>query len=92
MKLAALFSAVLSTFALTALAQDAAPTTVTVMESETYGPYLADAEGNSLYLFIDEEAEAGAERMTEGVRPNAAPCSGGCLEAWPPAHRRGRSR
>lgn len=84
MKLAVLFSAVLTTFALTAFAQDATPVTLTVTESETYGPYLTDAEGNSLYLFINEEAEAGAERMTEGVRADAAPCSGGCLEAWPP--------
>lgn len=74
----------LAMFAPTAFAQDAAPVTVSVMESEAYGPYLTDAEGNALYLFIDEEMEASAERMTEGVRANAAPCSGGCLEAWPP--------
>jgi predicted lipoprotein with Yx(FWY)xxD motif len=78
----------LAMFSMAILAQDAAgPVTVTVAESEEYGPYLADAEGNALYLFVNEEMEMmdmGEEGMTEGVRENAAPCEGGCLEAWPP--------
>ncbi|MEX2534161.1 MAG: hypothetical protein WD273_01055 [Trueperaceae bacterium] len=67
-----------------AFAQDQGSTSVEMMESEEYGPYLTDAEGRTLYLFINEEGEAGDERMTEGVRMNAAPCAGGCLNAWPP--------
>lgn len=60
------------------------PVTVTVMESEEYGPYLTDADGRSLYLFVNEEMEMGEEAMSEGVRENAVPCTGGCLQAWPP--------
>lgn len=83
MKVKLVLAALLAAFALLALAQESA--TLNVMESETYGPYLTDAEGNSLYLFINEEMMSeDPERMTEGVRSNAAPCAGGCLEAWPP--------
>lgn len=80
-----LLIAATSFFALS-LAQDqmSSPVTVTVMESEEYGPYLTDAEGRSLYLFVNEEMEMGEETMSEGVRENAAPCTEGCLQAWPP--------
>ncbi len=87
MKLKALLLLILASFALAALAQDAAPGPITLMmmESEEYGPYLTDAEGNSLYLFVNEEMMSeDPERMTEGVRSNAAPCMEGCLQAWPP--------
>ena len=68
-----------------AFAQDQGSTTVTAMESEEYGAYLTDADGRTLYLFINEEMESSdPERMTEGVRSNAVSCTGGCLEAWPP--------
>jgi predicted lipoprotein with Yx(FWY)xxD motif len=82
MKLRVFALALLSLFVLAALAQEAV--TVTVAESEEYGPYLTDAEGRALYLFINEEAEADEATMTEGVRANAAPCREGCLNAWPP--------
>jgi predicted lipoprotein with Yx(FWY)xxD motif len=72
----------LCALAVVAQAQDAP--TVMVMESEQFGSYLTDGEGRTLYLFVNEEMEAGEERMTEGVRANAAPCAGGCLQAWPP--------
>lgn len=82
---------ILAAGALVALAQDQAQgqqaegaATVMVTQSDEYGPYLTDGQGRSLYLFINEEAEAGEERMTEGVRANAAPCTEGCLQAWPP--------
>lgn len=75
----ALFVALTSAFA-----QEMTPVTVTVAEHEVYGPYLVDADGNSLYLFIDESVEADATPMMEGVRANAAPCTEGCLNAWPP--------
>jgi predicted lipoprotein with Yx(FWY)xxD motif len=59
--------------------------TVNVMQSETLGSYLTDADGNSLYLFVVEGMESqDSERMTEGVRSNAAPCVDKCLEFWPP--------
>jgi predicted lipoprotein with Yx(FWY)xxD motif len=58
---------------------------VKVMESEALGSYLTDADGNSLYMFINEDMDAqDPERMTEGVRSNAAPCADKCLEFWPP--------
>ena len=67
-----------------ALAQDGASTTITTADHPEYGTHLTDAEGQSLYLFVDENAEAtDPDRMTEGVRSNAAPCEGGCLENWP---------
>lgn len=67
----------------TAFAQSTA--TVTVMENEGLGTYLTDAEGRTLYLFVNEDMESEAMgAVTEGVRSNAAPCAGGCLEAWPP--------
>ena len=82
-RLLTLIAVLLAALAASAVAQDAP--TVTLAEHETYGSYLADAEGNALYLFVNEEAEStDPERMTEGVRSNAAPCAGGCLEAWPP--------
>jgi predicted lipoprotein with Yx(FWY)xxD motif len=86
MRLKLLLGAIFATAALfvVAQAQDATTPMVVVMESEQYGPYLTDGDGRTLYLFVNEEMEAGEERMTEGVRGNAAPCSGGCLEAWPP--------
>jgi predicted lipoprotein with Yx(FWY)xxD motif len=56
----------------------------TVMESGQLGPYLADGEGRTLYLFVNEELEGqDPARMTEGVREAAVSCTGECLEAWP---------
>lgn len=68
-----------------ALSQEAGgELSVNLAENEQHGQILTDAEGRTLYLFVNEEAEdAGAERMTEGLRPNVAPCVGGCLENWP---------
>lgn len=86
MKTRIMFAALLALGALiVAFAQDGSPTSVTAMESEEYGSYLTDADGRTLYLFINEEMESSdPERMTEGVRSNAVSCTGGCLEAWPP--------
>jgi len=45
---------------------------VAVAENDALGDYLADEDGLSLYLFVDEEG-------------NPAPCTtDGCLGAWPP--------
>lgn len=83
MNLKLLVLSLLALFMAAAFAQDTAAT-VTVSESEEYGPYLTDAEGNALYLFIDESMEMAEGTMSEGVRANAASCTEGCLEAWPP--------
>jgi predicted lipoprotein with Yx(FWY)xxD motif len=68
------------------LGQDAAgPVVVQLGEHEQYGGILTDDAGRSLYLFVNEALEAGdAETWSEGVRANAAPCVGGCLDSWPP--------
>lgn len=80
----ALVAGALMVLAGLALAQDAS-TTVNTAEHEQYGSHLTDAEGNALYLFVNENAEATeGETMTEGVRSNAAACEGGCLDNWPP--------
>ena len=57
---------------------------VSVAESEQFGPYLTDSQGNALYVFVRNDVEAGTETMSEGLRENVAECTGGCLEAWPP--------
>lgn len=77
----------LAAFALPAFgqSQDGGEVTIQTEESEEYGAYLTNADGETLYLFVNEEAaDQGSERMTEGVREAAAPCTGGCLQAWPP--------
>lgn len=53
-------------------APEAAAVVLTVVESEEYGEYLADAEGRALYLFTSDE---GADGST---------CTGDCVQAWPP--------
>jgi predicted lipoprotein with Yx(FWY)xxD motif len=59
--------------------------TVNLTEHEQFGGILTDEAGRSLYLFENEELEAeDADRMTEGIRSSAAPCTGGCLDNWPP--------
>jgi predicted lipoprotein with Yx(FWY)xxD motif len=61
------------------------PVTVSVTEHEQFGEILVAEDGRSVYLFVNEEAEADDdERMTAGIRSNAAPCAGGCLDNWPP--------
>jgi predicted lipoprotein with Yx(FWY)xxD motif len=61
------------------------PAVVNVMQNYKLGSYLTDSDGNTLYMFINEDmASEDAERMTEGVRSNAVSCTGECLEAWPP--------
>ena len=44
---------------------------VRIAEHETYGPYLTDAEGQSLYLFLNDA-------------PYTSNCTGDCAENWPP--------
>ncbi|SFH06779.1 Predicted lipoprotein with conserved Yx(FWY)xxD motif [Palleronia marisminoris] len=61
-------------FAGAALAQDAA--SVTVAESGDYGQYLADAEGNALYLFTNDT------QATNGTEASIS-CEGDCLQNWP---------
>lgn len=63
--------------------------TVSVGQNVKLGSFLTDADGNALYLFVNEEMlgadpDMGAERMTSGVRSEAAPCADKCLEFWPP--------
>ncbi len=67
-----------------AIAQDA-PVSVMVGQNDKLGSFLVDAEGNALYMFINEEmVSEDPERMTSGVRSNAVSCTEGCLVAWPP--------
>lgn len=86
MKLRVVLGAILALGVLVgAFAQDQGSISVVAMESEEFGPYLTDADGRTLYLFINEDVESSdPERMTEGVRSNAVSCTGGCLNAWPP--------
>ena len=87
MKIGTILGILLTTVMLWAVAQEqtAATASVMVTESEVYGPYLTDVEGRSLYTFVNEEmATDDPERMTEGVREAAAPCTDNCLEVWPP--------
>ena len=49
-----------------------APALVTVAESEGVGSHLVDAEGRSLYVFLEDS-------------PGTSACEGPCLDAWPPA-------
>lgn len=82
MKLKIIMATLLTAFCMSVFAQDAVM--VTVAENETYGPFLADADGNALYLFVNPEMDMDEATMSEGVRANAAPCTEGCLGAWPP--------
>lgn len=45
---------------------------VTVAESGDVGTHLVDAEGRTLYVFLDDS-------------PGTSACEGPCLDAWPPA-------
>lgn len=70
-----------------AQAQGMGPT-ISLSESPEYGQYLTDGEGMTLYLFVEDAAalatpETDMERMTEGVRAEAAECTGNCLTNWP---------
>ncbi|MCA9838313.1 MAG: hypothetical protein KC422_15455 [Trueperaceae bacterium] len=75
---------ILLSFMCLALAQDEGNVTVAVAENETYGPILVDANGMSLYLFINADVEMSEGSMMESVRPEAKSCTEGCLAAWPP--------
>lgn len=77
------FACVFAAMMFVVSAQEATePVTVMVAESEEHGSYLTDSEGRTLYLFVNEELTSeDPERMTEGVRANAAPCVEGCLAA-----------
>ena len=76
-----------------ALAQDtggatggaAGSETLQVVTSGVYGDYLTDSSGRAVYLF-EGEGEGGETGggETGGVRAEAAPCTGDCLQAWPP--------
>ncbi|CAN5697271.1 hypothetical protein BH23CHL4_BH23CHL4_19830 [soil metagenome] len=71
--LAFLFAVVLfSVTAFGAVAQDEETTTVAVAESDELGQYLTDAEGMTLYLFMND--------TEEGV----SNCIDECAGAWPP--------
>ena len=80
---------ILSALAMSLLAgigfsQEMGGVTVQVMENDTYGSYLADGEGRTLYLFADPATHGeGPERMTADVRDAAVSCTGDCLGAWP---------
>jgi predicted lipoprotein with Yx(FWY)xxD motif len=45
---------------------------VTIADSSQVGEHLVDAEGRSLYVFLNDS-------------PGMSACEGGCLDAWPPA-------
>jgi predicted lipoprotein with Yx(FWY)xxD motif len=45
---------------------------VTVADSSQVGEHVVDADGRSLYVFLNDS-------------PGESACDGGCLEAWPPA-------
>jgi predicted lipoprotein with Yx(FWY)xxD motif len=49
-----------------------APGLVTVAESDGVGTHLVDADGRSLYVFLEDS-------------PGTSACEGPCLDAWPPA-------
>lgn len=53
--------------------------TVTVVQNETYGEYLADGDGMSLYLFEADE-------------DGASTCYEACAQAWPPLTTEGAPR
>lgn len=66
-----------------------AQVTLSVAEHPEFGTYLTDEAGMTLYLFVQDAGAlatpaAAEERMTEGVREEAAECTGGCLDNWPP--------
>ncbi|MCH7320450.1 hypothetical protein LZ480_01005 [Solibacillus sp. MA9] len=50
--------------------KDEAKSALKMMENETVGQYLADANGMALYYFTKDE-------------PNKTNCSGDCLKNWP---------
>ena len=67
--------------------------TLQVVTSGVYGDYLTDSSGRAVYLFEGESeegetGETGGEETGDdaagGVRAEAAPCTGDCLQAWPP--------
>tara|TARA_R100000322_G_scaffold69994_2_gene44066 strand:+ start:516 stop:1010 length:495 start_codon:yes stop_codon:yes gene_type:complete len=61
----------------TALAQSGDQVQLKVTQSDTYGSYITDAEGRTLYLFTTD---------TQGDGKSAAQssCYNGCAKAWPP--------
>jgi|GEM_PF-2612485 len=64
-------------------AQDGA--SVSVSDTSELGSFLTDAEGRTLYLFVDDAQAVGdLEPMSSGVRPEAAQCLDDCLVNWPP--------
>lgn len=58
------------------------PAEIQVVQSDQYGPYLADSEGRALYLFT-------ADRQGSGNQEPTVSCSGECLAAWPPLYTTG---
>ena len=53
---------------------DSSPRATTVNVATTpLGPILIDAEGRTLYLFMNDT-------------PNTSVCTGGCAQNWPPLH------
>lgn len=82
---AALAAILVALFGLAFGQEAAGEVTVNATEHEQFGQILTDAEGRTLYLFINEEAEAAeGDRVTSGLRSNVAACEGPCLENWPP--------
>jgi predicted lipoprotein with Yx(FWY)xxD motif len=62
---------------LAAAAQGTEAAEVTVEESDEYGPYLTDADGQALYLFT-------ADQQGSGDQAAQSNCYEACAEAWPP--------
>jgi predicted lipoprotein with Yx(FWY)xxD motif len=52
--------------------------TLTVQQTDDYGPFLTDGNGRPLYMFTADTREI------ENTDASLA-CSGSCLDAWPPA-------
>lgn len=65
--------------------------TLKVADGEEYGHYLTDADGNAVYLFVEEsegesstDAADDTEPMTSGTRDASPACTAACAAIWSP--------
>lgn len=59
------------------LAQTTGEVTLTVKKTDSYGAFVADAEGRALYLFT-------ADQQGQGTAKAESSCYDDCAKAWPP--------